>query len=197
MRQCGKNYRERRYALTGSRTRPPCSYLNRSHHYYDAFHQGYAGLWRQMEQAVPEKLKEVYTQIPIPRTQTVPPIETPEDVIRELYHLIPPRDVEPAIRDQLNSELQNGTHPTTQALVPLGMRFLRILGAGSQGTAVLFEMDDASGTTKKLVAKYDSPTEENDDGEGLLQEKEWMRVSESGQYIQQLHYHFHISLSQH
>lgn len=42
------------------------------------------------------------------------------------------------------------------------MRFVKILGAGTQGTAVLFEMDDANGSTRKIVAKYENVAE----GEG-------------------------------
>jgi len=69
--------------------------------------------------------------------------------------------------------------------VPLGLRYVKILGAGSQGVAVLFEVDNGDGTTRQVVAKYDTG-EENDpdnlratqDGEGLSNEKTLMRVSE-------------------
>ncbi|KAG6358288.1 hypothetical protein INS49_014172 [Diaporthe citri] len=78
-----------------------------------------------------------------------------ESIRRDPYYTIPSRDVESATARQLKAELDEGYHPTTQALVPLGMRFVKILGAGTQGTAVLFEMDDANGTTRKIVAKYE------------------------------------------
>lgn len=183
MRESEKNYREGRFALTELRARHPFSCLNHSNHYFDFFHGGNAGAWRAMEQHMPDELQRVFTQIPVPRTQTVPQLTTPDNVTRWPYHMNPPRAVDPEVARRLNSELQDGTHPTTEALVPLGLRYLRILGAGSQGTAVLFEMDDADGTTKKVVAKYDT-SEEDDGEEGLLKEKEWMRVSESGQNIQ-------------
>ncbi|KAG8170045.1 hypothetical protein KVR01_000790 [Diaporthe batatas] len=120
--------------------------------------------------------------IPIPRKQTVPEIETPENVTRQPYHMNPSRNIAAEVRRRLDSELQDGTHPTTEALVPLGMRFLRILGAGTQGTAVLFEMDEADGTTKKVVAKYDT-SGEDDDEDGLLEEKELMRAMVGARHI--------------
>lgn len=120
----------------------------------------------------------------VPRTNLVQ-VAVAEDTKREPYHANPSRDVDPEIRRQLEEELRGGTHPTTQALIPLGLRFIKILGAGSQGTAVLFEMDLDDGTTRKIVAKYDTGEEEEGvEDEGLAMEKEWMRVSDSGQDIQ-------------
>lgn len=120
----------------------------------------------------------------VPRTNTVQ-VSVAQDTKREPYHANPSRDVDPEVRRQLDEELQGGTHPTTQALVPLGLRFIKILGAGTQGTAVLFEMDLDDGTTRKIVAKYDTGEEEEGvEDEGLAMEKEWMMVSESGQDIQ-------------
>lgn len=100
------------------------------------------------------------------------------------FHTIPSRDVEFEIARQLKAELQAGKHPTTQALVPLGIRFVKILGAGSQGTAVLFEMDDENGATRKLVAKYEKGEDEDEDEVGLTQEKKCIRVSEKTEDVQ-------------
>lgn len=66
------------------------------------------------------------------------------------------------------------------------MRYVKILGAGSQGVAVLFEMDNADGTTRQVVAKYDTGEYKDPDDPrtpandyGLLAEKALMRVSGS------------------
>ncbi|KAH8756240.1 hypothetical protein F5883DRAFT_620343 [Diaporthe sp. PMI_573] len=99
------------------------------------------------------------------------------------YYQHPNRNIDPELKSALNQRLQAGAHPTTQALVPLGLRYVKILGAGSQGVAVLFEVDNGDGTTRQVVAKYDTG-EENDpdnlratqDGEGLSNEKTLMRL---------------------
>lgn len=148
--------------------------------YYDAFHQGIAGIWLTMEAMMPSQTRRIYTALPVPRTRN-PLIVVADKTDRQAYHEVAPRDIDPDMLAQLNTEMRDGTHPTTKTLVPLGLRFLKILGAGSQGTAVLFEMDSDDGTTRKIVAKYESSGD--DDGSGLLDEKEWMRVSESGQDI--------------
>lgn len=133
---------------------------------------------------MPGIVEESYQHMRVPRTNVVR-VAVAEDTKREPYHANPSRDVDPEIRRQLEEELRGGTHPTTQALVPLGLRFIKILGAGTQGTAVLFEMDLDDGTTRKIVAKYDTGEEEEGvEDEGLAMEKEWMRVSDSGQDIQ-------------
>lgn len=157
-----------------------CSELICSYAYYDAFHQGSSANWQIMEAMFPEQTRATYINHPVPRTRN-PQIEVAQDTDRQLYHEIGDRDIDPDMLAQLNTEMRDGTHPTTQALVPLGLRFLKILGAGSQGTAVLFEMDSDDGTTRKIVAKYDTGGDE--DGVGLLDEKAWMRVSGSGQDI--------------
>lgn len=149
--------------------------------YYEAFYQGAIPGFRMLESAFPERVAEAYAIFPVPRTST-PQMAAPETTIREPFHEIAPRDVDPEIARQLDSELQDGTHPTTEALVPLGLRYLKILGAGIQGTAVLFEMDADDGTKRKLVAKYETAQEEDDDSIGW--EKEWMRMSESGEDMQ-------------
>lgn len=148
--------------------------------YYDAFHHGVAGAWVIMEEFMPEEAREKYIILPVPRTRN-PVMVVADQTNRQAYHEMAPRDIDPDMLAQLNTELRDGTHPTTKTLVPLGLRFLKILGAGSQGTAVLFEMDSDDGTTRKIVAKYESSGD--DDGSGLLDEKEWMRVSGSGQDI--------------
>lgn len=105
------------------------------------------------------------------------------ETTRDPYREQKARDIDPEILDQLNAELQDGTHPTTHALNPVGLRFLKVLGAGTQGTAVLFEMDADDGTTLKIVAKYDTGEERDDEEEGLTAEKWHMEVSESGKDI--------------
>lgn len=131
----------------------------------------------------------------MPQVQTLPV----ESIRRDPYYTIPSRDVESETARQLKTELEDGDHPTTQALVPLGMRFVKILGAGTQGTAVLFEMDDANGATRKIVAKYenvpegeeaedsgsdledfdadDVANELRDEPHAMVEEKEHMKVS--------------------
>ena len=161
--------------------RPTCSELVRSYSYYDAFHQGETAFWHAMHAANPTLLAQFYTMFPVPRAH-VARVEMAQKTKRAPFHELGARDIDDGILQALNSELGAGTHPTTQALVPLGMRFLKVLGAGTQGTAVLFEIDDDNGTTRNVVAKYD--TETNEDGEGLGMEKERMKVSESGQNIQ-------------
>lgn len=142
-----------------------------------------------METTMPEVVQETLNNMKVPRTNIVQ-VSVAEDTKREPYHELGSRDMDPEIKRQLDEELRGGTHPTTQALVPLGLRFLKILGAGTQGTAVLFEMDVDDGTTRKIVAKYETGEEEEGDedegdpDEGLPVEKEWMRVSDSGQDMQ-------------
>jgi hypothetical protein len=101
------------------------------------------------------------------------------------YHWRRSRDVDPELKSVLDERLQAGTHPTTQALAPLGLRYVKILGAGSQGVAVLFEVDNGDGTRRQVVAKYDTGQEgdpdrlrakDEHDG-GLAGEKNMMRVS--------------------
>ncbi|KAK7727622.1 hypothetical protein SLS63_007064 [Diaporthe eres] len=112
----------------------------------------------------PGELKRRCDGYTVPASQTVPQVQAPPagSIRRDPYYTIPSRDVESATARQLKEELDEGYSPTTQALVPLGMRFVKILGAGTQGTAVLFEMDDANGATRKIVAKYENVLE----GEG-------------------------------
>lgn len=112
--------------------------------------------WQSMQAMAPGVLQQMIDALPVPRLQAAPQVQAPADVTREPYHNLPAREVESDIARQLNADLQAGTHPTTQALVPLGLRFVKILGAGSQGTAVLFEMDDANGLPRKIVAKYEN-----------------------------------------
>lgn len=151
--------------------------------YYDAFYLGVVPSFQMMERAFPEEVAASCAKLTVPRTST-PQMAAPETTDREPFRTMRPRDVDPEIAQQLNSELQDGTHPTTEALVPLGLRYLKILGAGTQGTAVLFEMDANDGTTRKIVAKYDTGEEQNGADEGLAWEKEWMRVSEIGEDMQ-------------
>lgn len=63
----------------------------------------------------------------------------------------------------------------TRALVPLGMRFLQIQGNGLQGTDGFFEAEDENKEKRKIVAKYNTPTEENQTD--LREEKERQKVS--------------------
>lgn len=141
-----------------------------------------------------EAHQERYSQYNVPMV-TTPQIETPLPTDRHPYHLLPGRDVDPSIAARLNSELRDGKHELATALVPLGLRFVKILGAGSQGTAVLFEVDD-NGTTRKVVAKYssvgpqqvddddvDQDDDHDDDDDSMAMEKEWMRVSEDAPFI--------------
>lgn len=146
-----------------------------SYSYYDAFHQGQAAFWQWMFATAPDPLVEMYSQFPVPRA-TAPRLQLPDETKREPYYDLPPREIDPEILQQLNLELEAGTHPTTEALTPLGLRFLKVLGAGTYGTAVLFEMDNEDGTKRKIVAKYETGGDD-DEEEGLLDEKEWMRVS--------------------
>lgn len=162
--------------MTKTSNRPACSELIYSYMYYDAFYAGAAPAFQMLERQFPQDIATACAALPVPRTST-PQIEMPTDTMREPFHRNPSRDVDPEIKRQLDSELRDGTHPTTEALVPLGLRYLKILGAGTQGTAVLFEMDADDGTTRKIVVKYD--TGEEGDYDGLSEEKEWMRVSES------------------
>lgn len=159
------------------------SKLTCSYSYFDHFFQGQVPLFRFAEAALPPKLFEkTYAHLPVPRT-TIPQIAMPATTEREPYHKLESREIDPEILDQLNAELQDGTHPTTQALVPVGLRYLKVLGAGTQGTAVLFEMDAEDGTTRKIVAKYDTGEEADEDDEepGLTAEKDNMLVSQSRQ----------------
>lgn len=55
------------------------------------------------------------------------------------------------------------------------MRFLKILGTGSQGTAVLFEVEDENRAKGKIVAKYHTPTEDNN--MDLREEKKRLKVT--------------------
>lgn len=112
----------------------------------------------------PDELKRRCDRYTVPASQSVPQVQTlpVESIRRDPYYRLPSRDVESETARQLKADLDDGYHPTTQALVPLGMRFVKILGAGTQGTAVLFEMDDANGATRKIVAKYETVPE----GEG-------------------------------
>lgn len=127
-------------------------------------------------------LEGVYKDFPVPRT-TTPQIMRLGETTRTPYREQKARDIDPEILDQLNAELQAGTHPTTQALNLVGLRFLKVLGAGTQGTAVLFEMDADDGTTRKIVAKYDTGEEQDGEEEGLTAEKWHMEVSEGGKDI--------------
>lgn len=171
--------------MTKTSNRLACSELIRSYKYYDAFYQGAVPSFQLMERHFPEEIAEACAKLPVPRTST-PQMAAPAMTKREPFRKIRPRDVDPEIARQLDSELQDGTHPTTEALVPLGLRYLKILGAGTQGTAVLFEMDADDGTTRKIVAKYDTGEAQNNADEGLAWEKEWMRVSESGEDMQHI-----------
>lgn len=158
--------------------RPACSELIRSYSYYDAFHQGAAPVWHYLNNKRPEDLERVYSVLPVPREQ-VRRVALAQKTTRRPFNELKARDIDDGVLQDLNSELRDGTHPTTQALIPLGMRFLRVLGAGTQGTAVLFEVDGDDGTTRKIVAKYD--TDQDEDSEGLELEKRLMKVSENGQ----------------
>ena len=153
----------------------------RSYFYYDCFHRGRLSQFHVLEMMAPKDFKTMCGMYDVPLAQAVPQVEAPEEVTREPYYTIGSRDVQSEIAQQLNAELQEGKHPTTRALVPLGLRFLKILGAGSQGTAVLFEMDDENGATQKLVAKYENGTE--DAGDGVAEEKKHMKVGEKTQDI--------------
>lgn len=116
-----------------------------------------------------------YANLPVPRRSAVPDIPIPDNVRRDPYHELEPyAEDEADVAEQLQA-LQDGTHPTTQALVPLGMRFLKMLGTGSQGTAVLFEVDDENRARRKIVAKYHTPTEDNNTD--LREEKRRLKVS--------------------
>lgn len=128
----------------------------RSYLYYMYFHNNRLKELNALQMTDPGALQQQVQALPVPRLQAVPQVQAPASVTREPYHNLPAREVESDIAQQLNADLQAGTHPTTQALVPLGLRFVKILGAGSQGTAVLFEMDDANGVTRKIVAKYEN-----------------------------------------
>lgn len=172
-------------AMTKISNRLACSELICSYLYYDYFYQGAVPAFQLLERVCPEVIEEKTAKFTVPRTST-PQMAAPATTIRGPFHEIAPRDVDPEIARQLNSELQDGTHPTTEALVPLGLRYLKILGAGTQGTAVLFEMDADGSTTRKIVAKYDTGEDQKVADEGLAWEKEWMRVSESGEDMQYL-----------
>lgn len=165
--------------MTKTSNRLACSELICSYLYYDAFYAGAAPQFLNIERYAPEDIAEACAKLPVPRTST-PQLEVPTDTMREPFDKNPDRDVDSEMARQLDSELQDGIHPTTEALVPLGLRYLKILGAGSQGTAVLFEMDADDGTKRKIVAKYDT-SEDDDDDNSMAWEKEWMRVSESGE----------------
>lgn len=127
-----------------------------------------------------------FYQYPIPRA-AVPAVTRATQARNYPYYQQASRDIDPELKSALNARLQAGTHPITQALVPVGLRYVKILGAGTQGVAVLFEMDSDDGTTRQVVAKYDTGQEEDPDNiravqgaSGLLREKMHMRVSEGG-----------------
>lgn len=137
------------------------------------FHLGVAAAWYNQN---PDSNERRYSQYDVPRS-SAPRFESPTPRARNPYYLLPPRDVDPEIAAQLAEELRNGTHPLNAALNPTGLRFVKILGAGSQGTAVLFHIDD-NGATQKVVAKYSAGDDDGDDDDGLAGEKGWMTVSE-------------------
>lgn len=152
----------------------PCTHrTTHSYNYYDIFHRGEAvGGFFLAEMFGDDS---AYRSLPVPRQSTVPQVTLPENVQREPYHTLEPFAEDEDERARQLEALQDGTHPTTQALVPLGMRFLKILGIGSQGTAALFEVDDENNAARKIVAKYHTPTEENNTD--LREEKGRLRVS--------------------
>lgn len=176
------NYREGTYLLMKTSVWATDSGLIRSYDYYDWFWQGRGDEWMNIDEAQ-HWLR--FSQYPIPRV-AVPAVTRVRQAGTYPYFQQPSREIDADLRSALNQRLQEGTHPTTQALVPLGMRYVKILGAGSQGVAVLFEMDTADGLTRQVVAKYDTGDNRDPDDlrnpaneYGLLAEKAIMRVSGS------------------
>lgn len=155
----------------------------RSYDFFDWFWQGRAGDWMR----IPEEQHFIrFHQYPIPRA-AVPAVTRATQTRNYPYYQQASRDIDPELKSALNARLQAGTHPITRALVPVGLRYVKILGAGTQGVAVLFEMDSDDGITRRVVAKYDTGQEEDPDNlrgvqgaSGLLREKMHMRVSEGG-----------------
>ncbi|KAL1863876.1 hypothetical protein Daus18300_008025 [Diaporthe australafricana] len=145
--------------------------LQQTYDYFMFFHLGVAAACYNQN---PDSNERRYGQYDVPRS-SAPRFESPTPRARNPYYLLPPRDVDPDIAAQLDAELRGGTHPLNAALGPAGLRFVKILGAGSQGTAVLFDIVDDNGTTRKVVAKYSSGDDDDDDDDGLAGEKGWMR----------------------
>lgn len=180
MRKSHTNYREGTYLVMKASIRATDTGLMRSYDYYDWFWRGQGDEWMNIDEAQ-HWLR--FSQYPIPRTE-VPAVTRVAQAGTFPYYQQPSREIDADLRSALNQRLQEGTHPTTQALTPLGIRFVKILGAGSQGVAVLFEMDNADGTTRQVVAKYDTGEDKDPDDlrnpandYGLLSEKALMRVS--------------------
>lgn len=129
-----------------------------SYHYYDWFRDGRADRWHLFLGF--EDFDKDYVNLPVPRKSAVPSIEIPDTVTRKPYHTLPPFEEDEndvARQREALQALRDGTHPTTQALVPLGMRFLKVLGTGSQGTAALFETTEENNQIRKIVAKFSTP----------------------------------------
>ncbi|KAG8158344.1 hypothetical protein KVR01_012105 [Diaporthe batatas] len=167
--------------------------LRRSYSYYEYFHRGQATQWIEFERGFGAAFVKEWAELPVPRRSNVSDINIPANVQRKPYNKLPLFDGDgdededddearerQAARQREIQALQDGTHPTTQALNPLRMRFLKLLGAGSQGTAALFEITEENNQARKIVAKYSTPKsdEETSTSMDLTEEKGRLKVSQ-------------------
>ena len=164
--------------------RPTYSGLNHSYDYYDHYWKGLGDEWLLGSE---EEHAQRFRQFPVPRSHAPETMRAMQTTTWPYYRVVT-REIDADLARTLNQQLQDGTHPTSKALVPLGLRYQKILGAGSQGVAVLFEMDGDDGATRKIVAKYSTDVgATRADGTqaptSMSREKELMRVSEGPQDI--------------